>query len=79
MPDDKRFVEYMQGRLVRLFLKDLEFDQVDFVYILDCYTLGNETWLMVRDYDPVQASDFRIVRMSTIDTFEYFTSDEKEE
>lgn len=78
MPDGKRFVENMQGRLIRMFMKDLEFDMVDYVYVLDCYTLGNEVWLMVGDYDPVNQDDFRLVRMSGIDTFEYFKSDEEE-
>lgn len=78
MNECARFAEHMRGQLVRLYMDYMEGADPDYVYIYNCYQLGDEVWLVVGGNDEHIGHYFRVVKMSEVDTIEYFESDEEE-
>ena len=75
MNDQVMFVNNLRGKLIRMFYK--EFDEAHYVYVQNAYVLGDDVWLKVHDYE-TSDDDFRLVRLSDIETFEYYEDDEDE-
>ena len=73
--DSENFVAENQGKLVRLFMDYMEGANPDYVYILGCYDLNNEVWLKVGNWQDGIGEYFRIVKMSDVETIEYYESD----
>jgi hypothetical protein len=69
------FVEENKDKLVRLFMNYNEGADPDYVYILGCYEMGMDVWLKVGNWHEGIGGHFRIVKMSDVDTIEYYESD----
>lgn len=72
-----RFAKDMKGKLVRLYMDYMNGADPDYVYVYGCYKLGGEVWLMVGGHDERIGNHFRVVKMSEVDTIEYFESDKE--
>lgn len=61
-------------KTVRLFMKSYQGEFCDYVEIVNVYEVGNEAFIKVHDVD-ASALDFRMIRLSDVDTIEYYASD----
>lgn len=64
----------LRRKTVRLFMKAYEGEFCDFVEIVNVYEVGNEAFLKVHDVD-ASVLDFRMIRLSDVDTIEYYAND----
>lgn len=71
----ERFLFNVRGKTLRLFMKEYNGEYADYVNIVDAFTIGDNAFFKVHDVDGGDL-DFRIVRVSDIDTIEYYSSDE---
>ena len=76
MSDALRLEEALRGKLVRLFMDYMEGENPDYVYVTGCYDVGGECVLIVEDYE---GYGFRVVKMSEVETIDYYKSDEDDQ